>query len=719
MLLVALLLFAHQSSVADLDRLVKAKDVAGLNRAVELPQDVSSPFAVLKTGGAYDVGRFGWSVIGLAGPAHKEAYAVVATKLTSEDVGEILLRETSAGSWRYVPETDDLGMRIERHHLRVRFLIGRKRAEIEDRLDLRSVAGSGPFVFRMSSAYQVSSITDGGRDVPFSQTSGIVLAARPDGRATYDIKYSATVDLPNYAGSIGPDEATLANDYWYPMIARQPAAYDLDVSAPKGWSIVGQGELVEQSESGDESHASYRMDLPVVFFSLSAGPYRSFSQKIGNRTYYAWSLRLSESRLKLQTELSAPINEFYSRAFGAYPFTRWGVLDSPHYGGGALEAYSYATYGGGVPDEDAHEPAHTWWGGILCNTYLGSFWNESFAVFSDGLYHRNVPIGSIDERQRAFTFQGFPEASYRDRAIEGSGAFTGPVASALGYGKGAKVLAMLEQLIGTNQMMATMKEWVRTDAGKAVDWPDFERVAMRMNPDSHLKSFFDDWLRKPGYAQLSIEKVRFEEGKLYFSASFDGPSFRMPIEILVRGARGDTYQTFDLPGSGEYSISVGSKPNLAAFDPFLRALRKIDPSERIESVTRAVQDMPRFNDPAHADYLPGFGGKKVDSMPKSLNGVFLVGNPATLPAMREACRLAGFEISGDKLTYKGTTVDLRHGGAVALVDLPGGGQCAVGLGHADQSPNLGLSRVAVFDGYGHFLRGETRPRTSGAMTFRL
>ncbi|WP_146014244.1 M1 family metallopeptidase, partial [Pseudomonas sp. GW460-E13] len=71
--------------------------------------------------------------------------------------------------------------------------------------------------------------------------------------------------------------------------------------------------------------------------------------------------------------LYASIIQFYER-FAPYPFSQYGGLDSETYGGGAMEAYSYATYGGGLPSEDPHEPAHTWWGGLINNTYFHSFW---------------------------------------------------------------------------------------------------------------------------------------------------------------------------------------------------------------------------------------------------------------------------------------------------------------------------------------------------------
>ena len=83
-------------------------------------------------------------------------------------------------------------------------------------------------------------------------------------------------------------------------------------------------------------------------------------------------------------------------------------MDSTQFrqGVGALEAYSFATYpAGGVPFFDTHEPAHTWWGGIINNDYLASIWNEGFADYSMVLFKRDQPIGDMPERQRAYAAQ--------------------------------------------------------------------------------------------------------------------------------------------------------------------------------------------------------------------------------------------------------------------------------------------------------------------------
>lgn len=708
MLLWALLM---PPSIAQIDHLASTRDVAGLTALLTSPPGPRNPLAVIKTGGAYDVGRFGWHAYAL-GPE----YVVLSTPLTSEDVGEILLRREGSGL-TVVPEQSDMGVRIFRHSLDVRLDVPKKRAEVVDKLRLGSL-GTGAYVFRMSPAYRVSEITNGqGAKVPFTQAGGIVLLK--DRSANLTVRYGGVVNLPQYAGSITDKEATLVNDYWYPMIARHPAPYDITVHAPKNWTVVGQGTRLSDTTTATERIAKFKMDLPVVYYSVSAGPYKTVQTQVNGRTYTVWSPRLGEDRMRAQAESYAAIVEFYSKSFGNSPFNGFGALDSPQYGGGALEAYSYATYGG-LWGEDAHEPAHTWWGGMIDNTYLNSFWNESFAVFSDGLFHREAPIGDLDEKRQAFAAEGGMGDDYDQVAVQYAGANEGPIASSMGYGKGSKVLAMLEQLIGTRQIVADMHEWIATQPkGQPGDWPDFEKIVAKNSPDKDVKGFCDDWLRRPGYADFDAS-ASWENGQVTLNLTWKGPRFRMPLNVLLQTGSNRTYKTVWLDGTANpVTIAAAAKPDLVSIDPWRQAVRPIGNDEDPASAEAVLRRLPKFVDPAHKDWLPGVGGRQTAPDLNDIAGKFIVGSPETLPAMKPLCDQVGFVVSGNRLTYRGTTIDLTKGAAIAIVDLGQGKQCVIGLGKTRMTPNAGRAQVALVDDLGHFLRGQTEPKTTGKLTFRL
>ncbi len=706
--------------VKELDRLAQARDVAGLQRFV----DGAAPLSVLKTNGAYEGGKYGWRAFAAVTPAGRR-YVVLSTYLTGEDVGELLFVE-DRGRLRYLPETEPFRMRVVREDLAAEFDLPKRSVKIVAKVALEALRQDPPpfagplreFTLRLGPNFCVATVKDGqGKPVPFVQAGGIVFVDAPIVPQTLTLTYSGVVDKPEYAGSIDGEHIQLSNESWYPTIARGPAPYTFAAKIPEGWTAVGQGE----GKSGG-GVATFDMALPTSVWSFSAEPFRTFTRKgrsgaLTPRLFDVYSRTLPPEDARRQTELAEPILAFYESKFAPYPFTRWGVADVPTYGGGALEAYSFATYGAGtLIDEDAHEPSHTWWGGLMPNTYLRSFWNESFAVYSEGLFRREAPIGNVPARRAAFADLALNDPAYARVPVAEGSCFVGPEASALGYGKGAHVLAMLEDLVGTDRMTEGMKAWIVAHAqGQYAEWQGFEDTMNARYPEFELRGFFDFWLRKPGVLEVTVRDVRWDGARVVGVLGAGTP--RMPLEFVLVGANGRierrTLDTRSAGPDGAFSLpsSIG-KPARVLFDPYHRALRKGAPLPPT-GVFETIRDWRVYRDPRTPGYLE-VPGTKVEALPADLDRTVLVGDPRTTPAMAPLLAKAGMTLAGDSLTWNGTTVDLRTAGAAGLVDLGGGKRCAIVLGTARPRPNVGRASVALWDALGRFLTGETPlPETAG------
>lgn len=714
------------TSLETLNKLVLAKDTAALEKLLVGPKPALNPFSVLKTGGAYGVGTLGWKVLEGKVPGTGAPMFVITTPLTSEDVGEIVLVKEGEGL-RYLPEEDPLGVLPVRHEFDLRIDPQTSQLSATDKLSLKKVEGAGSwFLFRMSPNYRVSKITGAkGEPITYSQTGGVVALSTPaETDFKIDIRYSATVNLRDYAGSIDKEEAQLTNDYWYPMIARWPAPYTAEVTAPSKWTVVGQGVRLGTTQMGPTAVTKFRMDLPCVYYSLSAGPYQTGGKKTGSIPIQNFSASIPVNKLNDLGELYQPVLEFYSNNLGKYPFEKYGALISPRYGGGALEAYSFCTWGS-YPGEDAHEPAHTWFGGILNNRYLKSYWNESFAVFCDGLANRNMPIGNVKERRLAYSVTPRVGDLFKRIAIADAGASSGPAASATGYGKGAFVLGMLEQILGTETMIKTLRTWVETHPkGTPAEWEDYEKVAQSVS-GKNLEPFFKDWLHTPGYAEFKVDSVGQSGGKVSGHLTFQSKVTHFPLEVLLQGEGKERTVLLQVEpnqpdGSYRFEIDAPAKVSKVVIDPYNLCVRPIGRDEAYDRLSQSARSFKRYQDRRAPEYLSNFGPKPTEtSIPSDLNGLFIVGHPDHVPVMKDLCTRAGFVVQGNTLTYDGTKIDLRKGCALALVPLGGGKFCAIGLGTTKEPPKLGDTDLFVGDAYGRFLRGKTRPKDSGPLVFKL
>ena len=706
----ALLIAVHQQpSVETLTNLAKKKDFTEL---AKYSTGDGSEFKVLK-GGSYEVGKFGWKAeeLTMSGVGN---FVVFTTPLTSEDIGELLF-ERVGSKLKFIDEQAKDGLRLRHHKVHVKFDISKKEADISDSVTAEVTPNPLKFhALRFSPCYKVSSITNGVSPVPFKQSGGIVMIPKqPNGKETLYLSYRAVVDLPSYAGSISPAIATLTNDYWYPMTNRMPTTYEITVVPPdKDWTVVAQGNYVGKETGVKDPGEMFKMHLPTVFWSLTVLKTKHVEEKFDGRTLQMWSPRVDPKRMELQPKLYAPIIKLFDANFGPFPFQSYGALDSPAYGGGALEAYSYATYGGGLPDEDAHEPSHTWWGGILPNTYLKSFWNESFANWSSGYFAREVPIGNAFDRREAFVTVSMPEDEYNNATLMKSGASVGTAGGSLGYGKGALVLAMLEQLIGTQGLLDCMKDWVAThQKGEPAEWEEFESVVLRRQAQYQLQDFFDDWFRRPGFANVTLEGGKFTGGKFEGKLQWNGKRFRMPIDLWFENKGGGmqvrTLDTKTASEDGRFTISMPDfHPNKVYFDPYHRALR-VGPAPKFNSFGELSRGFQVVRDAKHPEYLEEEGATRGNASLDDLDKKFLIGHPSTMPQLQDLCVKAGFSVNGDLLTYQGTTINLNNAAAVAVVDLGGGKRCAIGLGMCKMQPNLGHGYVGIVDDLGRLLRGKT------------
>jgi hypothetical protein len=329
-----------------------------------------------------------------------------------------------------------------------------------------------------------------------------------------------------------------------------------------------------------------------------------------------------------------------------------------------------------------------------------------------GFYSREVPIGNPLDRREAFQTVCMPQDDYNNATLMNSGAASGTAGGSLGYGKGALVLAMLEQLVGTTNLVQCMSEWVRIHPkGEPAEWEEFEAIVLRRLAQYNLQDFFDDWFRRPGYADLTFEGGKFSNGKFEGKLKWNSKPFRMPIDFWFENKGGGLQvrmlDTKSVSPDGKFSINMPDfHPNKVYFDPYHRALRT-GPAPKFKSFSDVSGGLKVVRDKTHPEYLEAISNSTGEPKLDSLDGKFLIGHPSSMPEMKSLCVKAGFSVNGDLLTFQGTTIDLKSGAAVAIVDLGEGKHCAIGLGTCKMHPNIGSGYAGVVDDLGRMHRART------------
>lgn len=443
--------------------------------------------------------------------AARDSFLVFHHWHTCESDGDHVHHLTKAANgWKIgaeIPETDTGGYRVRDHDLTVTFDIPQQSATIHDAVMLER--GAHPkFAFvlmRLSEDFTVTRFTDGkDNPVTFNQVGGIVAFTAPKAQKfTLKLDYSGRVD---HKGSdyIHENEATL-DSYWYPNIARLPAAATVTVTAPAGWTPIAQGEQTAEKIQADGSLTrTFRNSIPTCFFTVDAGKYFITSRKAGRLTLSVYLLHKDDALAKKSLDTLQSAIAFYESNFSPYPYTHYTVVETLGPFGGALEAYSFATFGAGsLRDTIPHELAHTWWGGIVPCAYTESMWNESFAEYSDDLFRRFADKRAENGSKPMFrpdgskTFNAFPLTTAHDTEDNRQ--------SAVGYDKGKLVMRALEAEIGLEPMQKSLAAFIANHPrGETADWPEFETVVNKATGRNY-RWFFAQWTERVGMPSAHLE----------------------------------------------------------------------------------------------------------------------------------------------------------------------------------------------------------------------
>ncbi len=484
-----------------------------------------------------------------------------------------------ADGWRFgeeIPETETLGFRVRDHALTVKFSPAASSCDITDNVLVERTAAppNGLCLLRLSSVLHVDSVAlhavDGsssdGVALSYWTTPGCIAVRAPEKsnvsntskRFTLSLKYHGSYAEPGMDSYINAKEASLTS-YWWPHIARLPAKHGVTVTVPKGWTAIGEGELKDRKEGARSTTFTFRNEIPVCYFSLDAAPYSITSRQIAGRKISTCLLKPDPARAKRALDQFEKALPFFEKTFGPFPYTHYEMVETQGPFGGALEAYSFATYGPGSFDAVVHELAHTWWGGLLPNTYLTTMWNESFADYSDELESRvtrgDLTGPALRGQHRAPDYGRRLLGAYAVPVLKAFDTSNGGHAS-VGYGKGAQALAMLEDLLGREMMLKCVRRF-RADhvKGEPADWADFAG-ALNKETGRDYGWFFEQWLNRGGVAVVGLAGAKQAEGAVTLDIAQEGVPYRLRIPVTIELANGQIVRKIVEVKSSRESVSI-------------------------------------------------------------------------------------------------------------------------------------------------------------------
>ena len=448
----------------------------------------------------------------------------------------------------------------------------------------------------------VHSVTNQGRNIAFTHSNNVLLITLPtpskkNSLGSYSIAYSG---IPATGLKIGKNkygDRTFFSDnwpdkgrQWLPMVDHpyDKATCAFIVTAPAHYQVVSNGLKVEETDLADGTRLTHwKQSVPIAPWLYVLGVTRFAVQEVDQfegKSIQTWVYH--QDREKGFYDFAEPTKKvlaFYSDRIGPFAYEKLANIQSNSVSGG-MEAASAILYSEScvVGDRNErwrntviHEIAHQWFGNAVTEYDWDDVWlSEGFAtyftlLFIEHQYGRDEFLKGLAKSKK--TVDDFYAKNPDYRIIHNNLDDMNKVTTVQTYQKGSWTLHMLRGILGDEIFWKGIRAYYATYMNGHATTADFIRI-MEETSGKDLKTFFDQWLYKPGTLKLkgnwTYNVARKELTLQLDQVQTDGSLFTMPIPIDIRQSGKSIQKTVNITGrSNTISIPLDIAPDAVNVDP--------------------------------------------------------------------------------------------------------------------------------------------------------
>ena len=459
----------------------------------------------------------------------------------------------------------------------------------------------------------------------FGDTLVFTIAYRGRVTSGSGLTYITTDGLAHRPRQIWSQGEAQDNHRWFPTydFPNDKMTWELVATVPREDMAVSNGRLVSDVTRGATRTLTWRQDQPSATYlvSLVVAPLVKIHDawKGVPVDYYVYH-EDSAKAWRLFHVTPDMINTYSALTGVRYPWAKYAQTTVVDFFGG-MENVSATTLVDWLPDDRAyqdrpwyrwllipHELAHMWFGDYVTTVNWANMWlNGGFAEFMPGQYWGRALGAHAAQDYYADEYRQYMQIERR-RSM--------PLAS-LGsnniYPKGALVLEMLKDYLGTERFWASVHRYLEDHAFGVATTDDFRQAVLEATGEN-LDWFWGEWLYQAGYPQFDVAatydstqraltltvkqtqdsvlpdtvvarpgmpaSVRPEASRVRVTVP---AAFRMPVVVRVGTASGDVTQRVEIDAREQTVVvpNVTSAPTMVVFDDgnhVLKSLRFDEPT---------------------------------------------------------------------------------------------------------------------------------------------
>lgn len=436
----------------------------------------------------------------------------------------------------------------------------------------------------------------------WTHADGLLAVPLPGGeRHTVTIAYSGTPDDGLILGETVHGEPSAFVDnwpnrtrFWMPSVDHpsDKATARFTIHAPAEWMVVANGALVGSPsatppevpgpEVGERrtwvyetsvAHPSYTLvvggaEMVVDTVGLAAcGSAPASERADGCVAVTTWLFPESAEAGAPSFRRAAEMVDYFTELVGEYPYeklanvqsaTRFGGMENSSaifYSQGALAA------GANIEGTVSHEIAHQWFGDSVTEAAWSHLWlSEGFATYFGALFFEQADgpeamRASMMSAANAYLASGDTARPVIDDRTDLFG-----LLNRNSYQKGGLVLHMLRRELGDADFFEGVRRYYARHRDGTALTADLQAVMEEVSGRS-LGTFFEQWLRQPGYPVIEVATSASANGLRVALTQVQGdyaPRFEIPVDVQVVWDGGTVRRTVPLDGTGAEIVIEGA-----------------------------------------------------------------------------------------------------------------------------------------------------------------
>ncbi len=356
-----------------------------------------------------------------------------------------------------------------------------------------------------------------------------------------------------FFGDNWPDRA----HNWLPVVDHpsDKATVDWYITAPAHYQAVANGKLIEEVKiDNDENRYHFSTyDVPlatkVMVIGLADFDIKNYGE-VDCIPIYSMTFTPTPKYGMDDYFPAMEVMRYYIDSIGEFSYFKLANVQSKtRYGGmenaGNIFYYEQSVNGKhSVEPLIAHEIAHQWFGNSATEKDWHHIWlSEGFATYLTDMYLEHK-YGKEKMQQRM--------QRERDKVIRYNSGISKPVIdpnvtdwnkllNPNSYEKGAWFLHMLRNKTGDNNFYKILRTYYKKYRNSNALTSDFREIAEEIS-GVDLKSFFDQWLYKPGIPDIDVKWYN-GNNKLYITVDQKSEKYDFELPIQITGKNGKNFNS--------------------------------------------------------------------------------------------------------------------------------------------------------------------------------